>query len=193
MGSNTVVIGNDSVTATYLKGDVKATSVSILEGGATPTYRTKIQGGDQSADITLTLPTAAPASNGYVLSATTAGVMSWAAPGAGGGLTWNEVTGTSQTAAVDNGYICNNGSLVTVTLPSTCAVGKVVRVTGKGAGGWKIAQVAGQAVKVLDSTTTTGVTGYLSSTSTYDSVELVCITADTTFVAVSIMGNLTVA
>ena len=58
------------------------------------------------------------------------------------GITWTEVTGTSQAAAVDNGYICNNASLVTVTLPPTCAVGKLISIAGKGAGLWKIAQNA---------------------------------------------------
>lgn len=44
---------------------------------------TAIQAGTQSADITYTLPTAAPAVSGYLLSATTAGVMSWIAPTTG--------------------------------------------------------------------------------------------------------------
>lgn len=84
MGSNTVTIGNSSITSTNLKGTVNVDKIAILEGGGTPTYRTTIQGGDQSANITLTLPTAAPAVNGYVLSSTTAGAMSWIAPSAGG-------------------------------------------------------------------------------------------------------------
>ncbi|NTV44883.1 MAG: hypothetical protein HGA67_04340, partial [Candidatus Yonathbacteria bacterium] len=54
----------------------------ILEGGSTPTYHTIFQGGDQAGDVTYTLPTGAPGSNGYMLSSTTAGVMSWVAPGA---------------------------------------------------------------------------------------------------------------
>lgn len=41
-----------------------------------------IKTGTQSADITYTLPTAAPSSNGQSLTATTAGVMSWASPAA---------------------------------------------------------------------------------------------------------------
>ena len=42
------------------------------------TYYSYFQGGDQSADITYTLPTAAPTGNGQVLASTTAGIMSWA-------------------------------------------------------------------------------------------------------------------
>ncbi|MFA6295705.1 MAG: LamG-like jellyroll fold domain-containing protein [Candidatus Paceibacterota bacterium] len=58
------------------------TTLNILEStGAT--YKTIIQGGDQAADLTYTLPTAYPGVSGYVLSATTGGVMSWVATSAG--------------------------------------------------------------------------------------------------------------
>lgn len=64
-------------------------AISILEStGAT--YYTKIQGGNQSANLTLTLPTAYAATTGYVLSSTDAGVLSWVANGGtftGGNIT----------------------------------------------------------------------------------------------------------
>ena len=63
----------------------------------------------------------------------TGGLPSWAAPSGGGGMTWNTVSGTSQTAVVDNGYITNNAGLVTVTLPTTAAVGKVLSIAGQNA------------------------------------------------------------
>jgi len=47
------------------------------------------QAGNQTTDVTYTLPTAAPAVTGHVLSATTAGVMSWIAM-SGGSLTVQE-------------------------------------------------------------------------------------------------------
>lgn len=110
----------------------------------------------------------------------------------GGGITWNEVTGTAQAAAADNGYICNNAALVTVTLPSTCAVGKTIRVSGKGSGLWKIAQNAGQIIYFGDQNTTSGTAGYLAAQNQYDSIELLCITANTTFNVISVVGNITV-
>jgi hypothetical protein len=113
--------------------------------------------------------------------------------GGGGGITWNETTGATQAMAVDNGYVGNNAGLVTFTLPATAAFGTTIRVAGYGAGGWKIAQNAGQEISFNASTTTTGVTGYLSSTLASDSVELICVVADTTFKAVSSLGNITVA
>ena len=65
----------------------------------------------------------------------------------GGGLVgWQPVTGASQQAVVNQGYLATNGTTVTVTLPASPSVGDIVRVSGAGAGGWQIAQNAGQAV-----------------------------------------------
>ncbi len=97
----------------------------------------------------------------------------------GGAVTWTEVTGTSQTAAVLNAYIANNASLVTITLPATAAVGDTVEVVGKGAGLWRLTANTGQTVKMSGSTTTSA--GSLTATSQYDSIAVVCITANTTW------------
>lgn len=104
------------------------------------------------------------------------------------GMVWYEVTGTTQAAVVNSGYITNNAALVTVTLPTTAAVGTVQRVTGKGAGGWRIAQNALQTTSSVSGNTTTGTGGRLDSTHDLDSVELVCVTADTDWNVVSQVG-----
>lgn len=78
-------------------GDISTTgigsfgSIKILEGGLTPTKYTIFQGGDQSADITYTLPTALPSSSKF-LQCTTGGVLSWETVVSGG--TWGSITGT---------------------------------------------------------------------------------------------------
>jgi hypothetical protein len=101
---------------------------------------------------------------------------------------WTEVTGTSQSAAVNEHYITNNASLVTVTLPTTAAVGDTLAVQGLGAGGWKIAQNASEQIiwqaGGVDGTneTTVGTGGSLASTDQYDAVVLICVVADTTWV-----------
>lgn len=106
-------------------------------------------------------------------------------------FTWQVIT-TSQSASVNNGYITNSSSLITVTLPSTAAVGSLIELTGRGTGGWKIGQNSGQSINFGVSTTTTGTGGSLSSSEQYDSVRIVCIVANTTFNVLSSIGNLTV-
>ncbi len=109
-----------------------------------------------------------------------------------GGITWSEVTGTSQTAAVDNGYITNNAGLVTVTLPDTAAVGKIVQVVGAGAGGWKIAQNASEVIHFGNLDTTTGTGGYISSSHRRDVVELICVVANTEWNVINSQGSITI-
>lgn len=108
------------------------------------------------------------------------------------GIDWTEVTGTSQAMVVDNGYIASNVGLVTLTLPVTTVIGDIIRVDGKGSGGWTIAQNASQTIHFLAQDTTTGVGGSLASTTRYDCVTLRCITANTDFVVESVTGSLTV-
>jgi hypothetical protein len=64
--------------------------------------------------------------------------------GSGGGMTWVNVTATSQTMATNTGYVASSASQVTLTLPASLNIGDTVAVTGGGLGGWKIAQNAGQ-------------------------------------------------
>jgi hypothetical protein len=113
--------------------------------------------------------------------------------GGGGGITWNEVTGTSQLMATDNGYIANNAGLVTLTLPSTAAVGSVVRVAGKGTGLWKIAQNSAEFIHFGGIETSTGTGGYLASTEQNDAIELLCIVANTEWMVTSVQGVITIA
>lgn len=120
--------------------------------------------------------------------ATPAGSSTWA----GGVSSWVDVTGTSQAMAVNTGYISDNVALVTMTLPSTAAQGTVLRVCGSAAGGWKIAQNALQNINVGNQVSTTGTGGSVASTSQYDTIELLCTVANTTWVAISGWGNLSV-
>eukprot|EP00919_Chromeraceae_sp_WS-2016_P037564 GHVR01089714.1.p1 GENE.GHVR01089714.1~~GHVR01089714.1.p1 ORF type:complete len:200 (+),score=19.26 GHVR01089714.1:185-784(+) len=137
-------------------------------------------------------PTAAALTPGTGVTITN-GTGSITINSAGGGLTWTVVTGTTQAAAVNNGYIANNAGLVTVTLPATSAVGDMVAVTGiNNATGWKVAQNAGNTIFFGTGTTTPGTGGSLASTATRDTVYLVCMTANATWNVVGAIGNLTV-
>ena len=107
----------------------------------------------------------------------------------GGGITWNNAT-TTESASVDNGYVGTATTLTTITLPSTAAFGSIVEVVGTGTGLWRISQNANQFINFGVATTTTGTGGYLSATSQYDCVKLLCTSADTTFVVTSAIGNI---
>lgn len=115
---------------------------------------------------------------------------------ASGGFTWNEVTGASQAADANTGYIANRAGLVTITLiaAASAAIGTTLRVTGiNTALGWAIAQNASQQIFFGSASTTAGVTGSLASTATRDSVELVCVSANgLLWNVISSVGNITV-
>lgn len=89
-------IGSIAISSSGSTVDVSATSMLVTtpiinflgDGVSAAIFRfyepnignySGIRAGVQSTDVTYTLPTAAPASNGYGLTSTTAGVMSWAA------------------------------------------------------------------------------------------------------------------
>lgn len=104
-----------------------------------------------------------------------------------------EVTGTTQAAAINNSYVANNASQVVVTLPSTASIGDVVEITGKGAGGWRLAQNSGQQIHG-DTSSTSGTGGYVQSNSSqYAAIRVKCITANTTWVIQHTRGAITIA
>lgn len=102
-----------------------------------------------------------------------------------------EQTGTTQAMAKNNSYVANNASQVVFTLPATAAIGDIVEVTGKGAGGWRIGQNSGQIIRGT-SNTTTGTGGYVESNAAqYSGIRLKCITANTDWVIQYVQGALT--
>ncbi len=111
-------------------------------------------------------------------------------PGPAGGYTWSEITGATQ-AQVDNAYVTNNASRVVVTLPPVADQFSTIRIVGKGAGGWMLAQNAGQTVHFSGESTTTGTAGSLASQEIFDSIEIVCITQNTDFSVMNCIGNIT--
>lgn len=107
-------------------------------------------------------------------------------------MTWQEVTAASASMNNNKGYIANRGTQITLTLPTTASQGDIIRIAGKGAGGYTIAQNAGQTIFYVASATTTGVGGSLTPVERYDSIELLCMTANTDWVVLNATGNYTV-
>lgn len=109
-----------------------------------------------------------------------------------GTFSWTEETGASATLVVNEGIVANRGTLVTLTLPGVAALGDVIKIQGKGAGLFRVAQPAGVTCHIVASSTTTGVVGSLTAVEQYAAIELVCITANTDWAAFSPTGNFTV-
>lgn len=115
--------------------------------------------------------------------------------GGGGGGTpyyaWAIQT-TNTTMATGNGYIPNSSSLINYTIPASAAVGDHFKIVGWGTGGWKLKQSSGQTVHYSGTNTTTGTGGSIASQSRYDTIEIVCVVANTDFVVVEAQDSLTV-
>ena len=109
----------------------------------------------------------------------------------GGGITWSVIT-ADQSLTVNTGVLANKSSgTLTLTLPTTAAVGTSIRVSGM-QNTWRVAQNASQKINFGSISTTTGTGGYLESTNARDSVELVCCVANTEWNVVSSIGNMTI-
>jgi hypothetical protein len=174
---------------------VTVTQHNILIGGASNGITSlALTNGQLAIGNTGSDPTAATITAGTGITVTN-GSGAITITSTGGGITWTDVTGTSATMAVNNGYLADNAGLVTLTLPSTAVQFSVISVGGFGAGGWKIAQNANQSIQFGSAAaTTTGVTGSLASTNRYDCVYLIAAVggASTTWLVLNSVGNITI-
>lgn len=167
-----------------------AHGVLVAEGAsaATPIV---LGAGQVLIGTTASDPSAATLSAGTNISITSSSGSITIAGSGFGAFVWNDVSGTSQSAAVNNGYIISNAGQTTVTIPATAAEGSVFAVQGKGAAGWILQMNTGQTLHFGNQATSSA--GSLTSTNQWDAVYIVCVTANTVFSVVSAIGNLTVA
>lgn len=93
------------------------------------------------------------------------------------------------------GHILTNVGMTTALLPATCAVGSTIRIYGSTAGLFTISQNGlpnPQNIRIGNQITASGLPGSLVSTAIGDSIELLCIVADVSFVVISSVGNFTI-
>jgi hypothetical protein len=109
-------------------------------------------------------------------------------------ISWSEVTTGTMQIQPGFAYVAtgNAGAQYIFSLPTTCAVGQRIAIAGSGSGGWTLQQQTGQTIIFGATSTTAGTSGHLDSANRYDSVELVCTVANTTFVCISHEGSPTV-
>ncbi|MBL7893419.1 MAG: hypothetical protein JNL63_12370, partial [Bacteroidia bacterium] len=89
----------------HVNGDLRLgfganTNGSLIFNNSSNGKAVTIQSGASLNDVTYTLPTDAPAANGYILSSTTLGVMSWVNPATAANA-WG-LTGNAGTSAITN-------------------------------------------------------------------------------------------
>ena len=107
---------------------------------------------------------------------------------AGAGPSWSFIA-ASQPMVADNGYVCNGGGALVLTLPAVAAQGSEIEIYLDGAASWQIAQLAGQSILYANTHTTGGIGGSITSTSQGDSIRLLCVTANLRFVVLAAVGN----
>jgi len=115
--------------AGYFRGNVgigglaTAPELRLYEPSGSGVNYTGFKAQAQSANLTYTLPSAYPAASGYVLSSTTAGALSWAAPGGGSDADWN----------IGSGVIYNTTDNVGIGTTSPSADLEIYKPSGNGA------------------------------------------------------------
>ena len=108
------------------------------------------------------------------------------------GFPWTDVTGATQTIAINNGYLTDRGGGVTYTLPATASIGDTFKIVGK-LGLATITPNANQQLLIGSSSGAVGVTGTAVSNNVGDCITFVCITsgASTVWRADSVVGTWT--
>lgn len=112
----------------------------------------------------------------------------------GASFTWTDVTGATQTIAVENGYLTDRGGGVTYTLPATASIGDTFKIVGK-LGLATITPNANQQLLIGSASGTVGATGTAVATNVGDCIEFVCTTsgASTVWRAANFVGNWTLS
>lgn len=164
--------------------DPTAHTIPIAQGASAFTVVGPLTNGQLVVGSTGVDPVAAVITPGAGISISNGpGTITISASGSGP-FSWTEVTGTTQSMSTNAGYIANNAGTVTLTLPASSAIGDELFVIGKGAGGWSIAQGASQQIHIGSVASTAGAGGSVASTNQYDSLYMVCITANTIWTTV---------
>lgn len=181
-----------SSSANAVSGISTANSAMLVTNSSgVPSFTSSMTNGQLVIGSTGATPTTVTLTAGPGISISN-GAGSITISGTASSIGWNVIT-TNTNMVAENGYICNSGSLITVTLPTTAGVGTALAISNYSTGGFTIAQNSGQNIRSGSSITTTGVGGSLSSTAQGDGILLVCVVANTSWICISApQGNLTI-
>lgn len=123
----------------------------------------------------------------------TGGAASLAINVKSGGFAVTSVAGASQALVSQGTYIANDSALTTFTLPATSAVGDIINIVGSAlnTNGWKVTYTTGQIIwgPAGSSTITTG--NAASATAAAQTMTMMAVVANTTWVIIANSGTIT--
>lgn len=128
-----------------------------------------------------------PGSSGTILTSTGPNVApTWLPPAAVVPPYVNVTTGT-QAVIANQLYAANFASQVIFTMPATMPQGSIVWFTAVGAGLFQVQLAGGQTIAAVGGITTAG--GTLTATAQYQTVSIICTTANTNFEVFFVNGG----
>ena len=132
---------------------------------------------------------AADGAAGTFLETNGLGVLTWAHVPSGS-ITWVAIAANT-TLAISTGYFCTGGAAISLALPAVSAIGDTIEIVLAGSTSFTVTQTAGQRIRLGNRQTTAGIGGSMSSLAQGDSVRMVCLVPDLTWLCVAgTIGNL---
>ena len=184
LGANTILYGSSlNVVGAFTAGSA---AVLTCNNGGGLAWKT-LTDGQIVIGSTAGSPNSATLTAGTGITITNASnSITIAATGGGGGLTFNTVTTSTQSMAINNIYYSTYAGTCVMTLPSTAAVGSIVQGITDSSHLIQIAQNSGQLIYCgaqngVSLVTTTGVGGSITTISPNTVITLMCIVANTTW------------
>lgn len=174
---------NTHYSAGYNLYPVTADDITLMQYKTDGTQLINVDGTPEGNEAANPGSLALDRTNGALyIKVTGTGNTGWSQITPGGvGNVWENIS-ASQTLEVNHGYFCTANAL-SLALPATSEVGDTITVVLRGGTSWTITQAAGQQIRQGTAATTLGASGTLASTADGDSIELVCQTANTIWVA----------
>ena len=156
-GSNLTSLNASQITLGTLADARLASDVALLDQNQTYTGANTFNGANIfNASNSFTGPNGFTGANTFAGTGTYNGVNTFSNLGNsfsgsfyGNGLVgWATVSGATQQAVKDHGYMLTSSGLTTVTLPASLGMtgGEIVRVSGGGGGGWLVKENSGQSI-----------------------------------------------
>lgn len=167
-------------------------AVLVTDSSGVPAWSSTMTNGQLIIGSTSGTPTAAALTAGNGISITN-GAGSITIASTGGGLTYNSVSGATQTAVGNNAYILNNAAATTVTLPTTASstIGDTIKIKGRSSAAWIIQAASGQIITY--GATSSSTAGTATSALGTDSIQLVYVASNEWSIDWALSSSITLA